>query len=297
MLLFYFGDSLTFSNYFKNSSNFFSNSNISYGYKSADDSWNGNSSGSEVYSIYRINNTNTITEGERLFSDSSSFSSNNTVISSDDSTNWSHPLVFNNCRYLSAISLSDGIVVWQKILYSLDTCGFTVSSNLTVKDHYYVIGFSNYRMWIINRDNGQQLYNEYGIISPVKILESGDNKLYYLVKAGQQTYALYELVNFNSIVSVKKDKPDTPDKFLVMQNYPNPFNPSTIIKYSIPKSENVILKIYDVLGRQIQALVNEQKPAGNYQVEFDGSNLPSSVYFYQIRVGSYIETRKMLLLK
>ena len=139
--------------------------------------------------------------------------------------------------------------------------------------------------------------NANGPISPIKILEDTKNKLYFLAKPGQQTYVLYELDNFNSIVSVKKDKPDTPDKFLVMQNYPNPFNPSTRINYSIPQSENVTLIIFNVLGRQITTLVNQEKPAGNYTVEFNGSNLPSGVYFYQIQAGSFMETKKMLLLK
>ena len=87
------------------------------------------------------------------------------------------------------------------------------------------------------------------------------------------------------------------NNFIIKQNYPNPFNPSTKMNFSIPQSENVMLKIYDVLGRQITTLVNEEKPAGNYTVEFDGSNLPSGVYFYQIHAGDFIETKKMLLLK
>jgi len=87
------------------------------------------------------------------------------------------------------------------------------------------------------------------------------------------------------------------NNFIIKQNYPNPFNPSTKIKYSIPHSENMTLKIYDVLGRQITTLVNEEKPAGNYTIEFDGSSLPSGVYFYQIQAGNFIGTMKMLLVK
>ena len=89
------------------------------------------------------------------------------------------------------------------------------------------------------------------------------------------------------------------------QNYPNPFNPTTKIEYVIPNVKtqhaeslrNVILKIYDLLGREIQTLVNEGKPSGKYFVEFDGSNLPSGVYFYRLRCDDFFETRKMLLLK
>ena len=94
-------------------------------------------------------------------------------------------------------------------------------------------------------------------------------------------------------------------KFSLEQNYPNPFNPSTRIKYSIPsvvaggvkQSQLVILKIYDVLGSEVVTLVNEEKTAGSYEVELDASQLTSGVYFYKLQSGSYVVTKKMLLLK
>ena len=102
------------------------------------------------------------------------------------------------------------------------------------------------------------------------------------------------------------------------QNYPNPFNPTTTIKFTIPQSPLlggdkrgglVTLKVYDVLGNEIATLVNEEKPAGTYEVEFSSHsgevrNLPSgrrgltsSIYFYQLRAGQYVETKKMVLIK
>ena len=92
------------------------------------------------------------------------------------------------------------------------------------------------------------------------------------------------------------------NNFVLQQNYPNPFNPTTIIKYSIPTNVkrgtlNVSLKVYDVLGNEIATLVNEEKQAGNYEVEFNAANLPSGIYFYQLRARSFIETKKMILLK
>ena len=88
-----------------------------------------------------------------------------------------------------------------------------------------------------------------------------------------------------------------PLTFNLEQNYPNPFNPSTTIKYSIPKQSYVTLKLYDILGREVATLVNAEKPAGNYLVEFNAANLPSGVYFYRIQAGSFNQVRKMLLLK
>jgi hypothetical protein len=97
--------------------------------------------------------------------------------------------------------------------------------------------------------------------------------------------------------------------FSLEQNYPNPFNPNTTIRYTIPnvianevkQSQMVTLKVYDILGNEIAALVNEEQPAGKYEVEFSTSsgirNLTSGIYFYQLKAGEFMETKKMLLLK
>ena len=85
--------------------------------------------------------------------------------------------------------------------------------------------------------------------------------------------------------------------FSLSQNYPNPFNPSTTISFTISDVRFTTLKIYDVLGREIVTLINEEKPAGNYEVEFSGSNLASGIYYYQLRAGDFVETKKMILLK
>ena len=92
-----------------------------------------------------------------------------------------------------------------------------------------------------------------------------------------------------------------PSSFKLLQNYPNPFNPSTTIRFELPLSGFVTLKIYDVIGNEVATLVNDYKPAGNYEVEFNTSNInhhPSSgVYFYQIKAGNFIQTKKMILIK
>ncbi len=101
----------------------------------------------------------------------------------------------------------------------------------------------------------------------------------------------------------KKTKNQFPTKFSLSQNYPNPFNPSTTIKYSIPRCteyysvQQTTLKIYDVLGREVATLVNKRQKPGNYEVKFNATNLVSGVYLYQLKAGSFIESKKMLLLK
>ncbi|NWG28179.1 MAG: T9SS type A sorting domain-containing protein [Ignavibacteriaceae bacterium] len=112
---------------------------------------------------------------------------------------------------------------------------------------------------------------------------------------------------FNGIQTPSDVKDETiiASEFTLEQNYPNPFNPSTTIRYSTPsvianevkQSAFVTLKVYDVLGNEVATLVNEEKPAGSYEVEFEASSITSGVYFYKIQAGNFVESKKMLLLK
>ena len=88
-----------------------------------------------------------------------------------------------------------------------------------------------------------------------------------------------------------------PEMFLLHQNFPNPFNPTTSIQYAINSKQLVQLKVYDVLGKEVATLVNEEKTAGNYEVSFNASQLSSGVYFYKLQAGDFFETKKMILIK
>ena len=112
--------------------------------------------------------------------------------------------------------------------------------------------------------------------------------------------------NLNQIVlGTENENSNNVSDFKLLQNYPNPFNPTTTIEYSIPfvgtkkfsPLQNVQLKIYDVLGREIATLVNEKQSPGNYSVQFNASSLPSGIYFYTLRVGNFVATKKMILMK
>ena len=96
---------------------------------------------------------------------------------------------------------------------------------------------------------------------------------------------------------VKEYEPNLPSKFSLQQNYPNPFNPSTSIKYTIDSRQFVNLKVYDLLGREVATLVNEDKPSGNYEVNFIANGLSSGVYFYKLVSGNFVETKKMILMR
>jgi len=99
------------------------------------------------------------------------------------------------------------------------------------------------------------------------------------------------------ITSVSTSHPVVPGSFNLQQNYPNPFNPSTTIKFELPRASQVTLTVYDILGREVSVLVNDREDAGIHEVKFDGANLASGVYFYRLQAGTYVETRKLLLLK
>ncbi len=98
-------------------------------------------------------------------------------------------------------------------------------------------------------------------------------------------------------VGIGDDLASSPSGFNLLQNYPNPFNPTTLISYQIPTQSNVSIKVYDALGNLVKVLVNEEKPVGTHQVEFNAEKLASGIYFYRIQAGSFTQTKKMLLVR
>jgi len=125
-------------------------------------------------------------------------------------------------------------------------------------------------------------------------------KLYYKISAldiglHESTYS-NEVWRWGRILKISTGE-NPASAYNLQQNYPNPFNPATMISYSIKEEGLVTLKIYDVLGKEIATLVNENKPEGNYEVEFDASQLPSGMYIYKMQSGSFSNVKKMLLTK
>ncbi|MBI5022541.1 MAG: T9SS type A sorting domain-containing protein [Ignavibacteriales bacterium] len=107
------------------------------------------------------------------------------------------------------------------------------------------------------------------------------------------------------ISSVGESNLTVPKKYSLGQNYPNPFNPTTIIKYDVSKAAHLTLKVFNLLGQEVATLVDDNKNAGTYEVQFNGSKLTSGVYFYRLQVGSssvssgqnFVETKKLILMK
>nr|MCU0332410.1 T9SS type A sorting domain-containing protein [Ignavibacteriaceae bacterium] len=107
----------------------------------------------------------------------------------------------------------------------------------------------------------------------------------------------YERKFLSQITSDSESEPNNLSGFKLEQNYPNPFNPVTNFEFRISNFGFVIINIYDVLGNEIAVLVNTELPAGTHKVTFDGTGIPSGTYFYRLKAGNYIETKKMVLLK
>lgn len=126
------------------------------------------------------------------------------------------------------------------------------------------------------------------------------------LNANQKAYAAWwmwaRLAGWQPVTGITEEE-QKPGEYVVSQNYPNPFNPSTTILYTVPSTEYIVLRIYDILGREVSTLVNEHKPAGTYTIQWDGKNsagqqVGSGIYFYQLKSESgFIQTNKMLLLK
>ncbi|MAT59345.1 MAG: hypothetical protein CMF23_15340 [Ignavibacteriae bacterium] len=127
-----------------------------------------------------------------------------------------------------------------------------------------------------------------------RLYEDTEGYIYYVLKGCVINGKVYGDTNY--VTSVEEDDV-TEMKYELYQNYPNPFNPTTNIEYSVPSTEYVSLKVFDILGREVAALVNEQKSAGNYKVNFNASNLSSGVYIYRLQVNDFVTSKKMMLIK
>jgi|GEM_PF-1315821 len=127
-----------------------------------------------------------------------------------------------------------------------------------------------------------------------------DNLSEFLTSVPQISYRLKQVdldgsFKYSQIVTIEPGL--LPRKYLLSQNFPNPFNPVTTIKYSIPEPSQINISIYDILGSKVMTLIDEQKPAGNYKIDFNASNLASGIYFYELRAGNFREIKKMTLLR
>ena len=196
------------------------------------------------------------------------------------------------------------------------------------RDYRYTPGFPfsgtiEHRFRYQNAGGATAMFLRWNLPSEVTglIQDLGNGIIINVPISGSGTYQIIDfdainklklIVYYNNIVSSIENEDGLPSDFILEQNYPNPFNPSTKIEFRIADFGFVSLKVYDVLGNEVATLVDEEKPAGEYEVEFSShsglsgiSDLPSGIYFYQLRISSpelssgqaFIKTKKMVILK
>ncbi|KXK56793.1 MAG: peptidase S8/S53 subtilisin kexin sedolisin [Chlorobi bacterium OLB5] len=151
-------------------------------------------------------------------------------------------------------------------------------------------------------DSSKILCAELNIIETYLIIQNSGDSPNYTGQLGYLKPATKEDAYKKIMDRLHKNKKNNanntiPKVFKLSQNYPNPFNPITKINYSLPRAVKVNIQVYDILGRLVKTLVNENKDAGNYEVQFDGTGLASGVYFYRIEAGDFTDSKKMVLVK
>jgi hypothetical protein len=156
-----------------------------------------------------------------------------------------------------------------------------------------------YMSWVgvITTYNSQLAYlpttADRATITDYYIFLLGNDSLRYSKWNAGSTFYPFTWVDYTSV----ENNYESIQSFQLFQNYPNPFNPATIIRYELPERSFITIRVYDVLGKEISILVNEEKQIGNYEVKFDGNGLASGIYYYRITAEHFSQTKKMILLK
>ncbi len=194
---------------------------------------------------------------------------------------------------------------------SKNTDDFAVSLALDYLQNSYIVGYNQINKYnnyfLVKYDtNGVKLWDEdlqnnpstNGI--PIGVFVNDKGSIIIGGNAGNISWSMFNLTEYSQPGFIPTGISESLNKvytYRLYQNFPNPFNPVTTIKYTIPKSSFVYIKLYDILGREIKTLVAREETAGNYEIKFNGSDLSSGIYFYTMSVDNYIATKKMIMLK
>ncbi|MBZ0203975.1 MAG: T9SS type A sorting domain-containing protein [Ignavibacteria bacterium] len=211
---------------------------------------------------------------------------------------YAHDSTYGNLGGDSLLKTTNSGSNWEFIHPS---AGSGKISGFTWGNFYVESSFPPSIQWYVRNDNKIYVFGG-GNIVPIYIAPSGVYR--YLsdhFNFGETVYAVRSnggITKFSTyIVSVQQISTEIPERWLLSQNYPNPFNPNTHIGFRIAESGLVRVTVFDALGKEIQTLVNQELQPGTYDVDFNGTDMPSGVYYYKIESGSFAETKKMVLIK
>ena len=196
-----------------------------------------------------------------------------------------------------------GAEPYEDMLVEFDSCTVDNTSPIFVDPTEFEV--SNSSAPILVRRDGRNTYSNVigDTASGDIILKTGNPiaKLIGIIYYNNNNYMVVPRTNADYVGAVTTRvvplRSILPAQYALNQNFPNPFNPSTTIRYSLPTAGKVMMKVYNILGQDVATLVNTQQPAGTYDVTFDASRLATGVYFYRITSGSFVQVKKMLLLK
>ena len=181
---------------------------------------------------------------------------------------------------------------WTEAKGSVLNCGGDTGTVINVNpsaDPRFLIGSG--------ADNFKILPGDTQKIVICQLIARGNSNLNSVTKLKQLSDVAWNLYNSGFVIKISSLTTEVPGIYSLSQNYPNPFNPVTKIKFSVPRNNIVCIKVFNMLGKEVAAIINDRLQPGIYEAEFDGSTLPSGVYFYRLTSGDFSETKKMVLLK
>ncbi len=193
----------------------------------------------------------------------------------------------NSSKYFKSI---DGGLTWNEVYSMTDSYRRTKFVFTNSNTGYHIAGQGIILQTTNQGDNWTQLKISDKEINEIDFLN--ENTGYIVGNDG-----FIKKTTNGGLIAIENISASIPENFILEQNYPNPFNPITKIKYSLFSSGNVKMTVYTILGKKVSELINEKQNAGSYEVEFNGNYLPSGIYFYELKAGEFIGTRKMVLLK
>ncbi|HEY5123725.1 MAG TPA: T9SS type A sorting domain-containing protein [Ignavibacteria bacterium] len=207
-------------------------------------------------------------------------------------------IVNNGSKLFAGTQLGIWTSIDSGIYWTQTNFGNTFIRSLEYSGHNIFAGTTYNGIYVSTNDGQNWIQKNEGIGNLTILTLTLINNILF---AGTETSGLWKRP-LSELVNVSKLESEIPLKFSLFQNSPNPFNPTTKIKFEVPLSKGgrqgvVSLKVFDILGKEVATLVNEQLAPGTYELTFDGSNFASGVYFYQLRSGDFVATKKLILLK
>lgn len=222
----------------------------------------------------------------------------------------------NSVSDIYFINENTGFVITA--LFTYGNLWYTTNSGLNW-NYYNLFPFRVWSINFLNESTGYMLAEDYPNSYLAKTTNSGLNWSMHLINSTQYFSKLFfisentgwivgdsgtilKTTNGGNTIGIQQISTEIPKSFSLHQNYPNPFNPATKIRFEIPYTGDAYMRpikitVFDILGKEVTVLVNEELKPGVYEVDFDGSNLPSGIYYYRLSAGSFTQTKKMVLIK